>query len=466
MKGYLNHNKISYVLSHFGHSVDITQLALENRIQFVTNTEISKSENPTVYFHLSEKELNYESIRYIDNIPILFPGTDNPKKYYFSEGNLHFEEDFIKSAFYFLSGYQEFRSTQRDTLGRYPYDSSIQKKLGIINKPLVNYYFTWIKEGLTEFYNIHNIPLTLNNPFEPFTFFLSHDVDLVSFHTFNNFLQKIKELVGLTDTRQSKRASFKQLKQISLHLLKIYNSKDPYWNFDYLCSLEKELTLRSTFFFLHCDLKHQDSYYQFKDSQITNLIKSLQSEGYESALHGTIRSASHLDKMIWQKEELEKIINDKVAGVRQHRLLFNFPETANIHEIADFNYDSTLGFPEHEGFRNAYCWPFQLYNFDKDKAFETWEIPLNVMDVSLFHYRKMDFQEALESIQNLIDEIKCNKGIFTLLWHNNHFNEDLLPGIKEFYQALLRNIKEENPLNMTGKEIAEIMQTMDKITII
>ncbi|MFO8112314.1 MAG: hypothetical protein R6T92_07390, partial [Desulfosalsimonadaceae bacterium] len=44
--------------------------------------------------------------------------------------------------------------------------------------------------------------------------------------------------------------------------------KDPYWNFDRLMAMEKDLGLSSVFYFLDKDLKHQDAYYRLTDKRI------------------------------------------------------------------------------------------------------------------------------------------------------------------------------------------------------
>ncbi len=77
------------------------------------------------------------------------------------------------------------------------------------------------------------------------------------------------------------------------------------------------------------------------------------------------------------------------------------------------------------------------------------------MDVTLFHYRHLNNSEALESVKYLIHEIKKFKGVFTLLWHNDFFDEDRFPGIKSFYEALLSYIYSEKPVNELGYEIID-----------
>ena len=95
----------------------------------------------------------------------------------------------------------------------------------------------------------------------------------------------------------------------------------------------------------------------------------------------------------------------------------------------------------------------KLYNFFEDRPYKTWEIPLNVMDATLFKYRGQNIKEAFKSINEIISEIKRFNGIFTLLWHNGHFDENLYPEITKFYQNLIKHITSQAPVCILGKDI-------------
>lgn len=455
MEGVLNKNKTDYVLFHLSCINDINGLI--EHFRFLQDDEKANSSQKNIYFRLTDKGLDYSRIKYHHGIPILYPINDSEEIFFLEDGNLFFNDDLLKSAFYLLSGYQEYNSKDMDQLGRYDFQSSIQYKLSITAIPVVNYYFQWILNGIDEFCKANGIKYNKQQHDHPFTFFLTHDIDRLRFYSLNNFLQRIKDILGITQNRQSKAKSFKQMFDILMNISGILKNPDPWWNFEYLTTLEKKNGIISTFYFLQKDIKHRDSYYNFSDPEIKELIHKLIDLDCEAGIHGTISSASDLENMRWQKLELEKITGSAIKGVRQHNLIYSNPETARIHQEAKYQYDSTLGFAEHEGFRNSYCHPFRLYNFQQDKAFDCWEIPLNAMDVTLFHYRNMDIKSAKENLLKLISEIKKFNGIFSLLWHNNHFNEDLIPGITEFYEKLLHDIMQMGPLALRGEDIIKIV---------
>jgi hypothetical protein len=166
-----------------------------------------------------------------------------------------------------------------------------------------------------------------------------------------------------------------------------------------------------------------------------------------------VASVTNEKKLIQILNNLNSNLPNPVTGIRQHRLLYKLPYTTLNHEKAGLQYDASQSYAEHEGFRNSFCLPFKLYDFETDRMLNVWEIPLNAMDVTLFHYRGLNNSNALKSIKSLIAEIKKFNGVFTLLWHNDFFDDDRFPEIKQFYETLLCYIKSEKPDNYLGYEI-------------
>ena len=188
-------------------------------------------------------------------------------------------------------------------------------------------------------------------------------------------------------------------------------------------------------------------------------MAQIENEGHEAGIHGTLESAFDQEAFSRTLENLEAAAGHKITGGRQHILRYEIPKTAIIHEKAGLEYDNTLTFAEHEGFRNSYCLPFKLYDFANDKMISVWQIPLTVMDSTLFYYRKLDFARSKEVVLNLLDEVHRFNGIFSLLWHNSFFDEIEFPGIKEYYINLLEDIASRAATEfLNGKMIVERME--------
>jgi hypothetical protein len=416
--------------------------------------DISVYQNKII-FRLSDKPFSISEVKLIRNLSVLFPLSGDEDFFYVNNNSVIFNHDLLKSAFYLLSGFQEKENDSFDHLGRFHYESSVQAKLNFVGIPVVNYYFEEIISGIEKYCTLRNIEFRRTTFFKRFAFFLTHDVDRIKYYNLNNFLFTVKLLSGLSKSRKKKSFLIKELFRIGINILNVFNKRDPYWNFRDLSDKEKKTGLRSTWFFLPKDQKHVDSYYNFRDKKIQTLIKFLNSEGHETGLHGTVRSHNSPDALNQNKKEFISATGQKRFGIRQHRLMWMHPETALNHEKAGMVYDSTLGYAFHEGFRNSYCHPFRLYDFDGNRMLAYWEIPLTVMDSTLFHNRNLSTEDALVSINNLLKEIIKFNGVFTLLWHNSYLNETEVPGIRNFYDNLLKKISAENPEIYTGLEIID-----------
>lgn len=454
MKGILNYGQIEYVLFHLGQHFDLYK-ELKDLFVFAESEKEVQDYTGRIIFLLSGKEYKQEEVSRMGNLPVLFPVSDSNTIFQIKGDNLIFHHDLLKSSFYLLSGFQEKESVSVDSLGRFPYEFSVQAKFDFIQKPLVNYYFDEIINGIREYCILRKMEFRRKTIFNNFGFFLTHDVDRVKYYNLNNFLYTAKLVFGLSKSDKERAFLIKELLSIGINILNVFGTNDPFWNFHYLADIEKKLGLNSTYFFLPKDQRHVDAYYNLKSKKIRNLIAFLRDEGSEIGLHGTVRSHHSLDSLNKICKELLSVTGQKQTGIRQHRLMWKHPLTAINHEKAGILYDSSLCFAAHEGFRNSYCHPFRLFDFEQNRMLSHWEIPLNVMDSTLFQYRKLSTAQAMSSVKTLVGEIKKFNGVFTLLWHNSYLNEDDVPGINQFYIDLLTLLAAENPEISTGSGIIE-----------
>ena len=438
MESNLTTNQRNYILYHLAFSVDISPMI---RSQFV----FGSWKKGKICFLENNNAFDESGIINVNNCPVLFPGDPGADIYTLVDGTLVFHHDLLKSAFYLLSGFQEYKSKEKDSLGRFPYESSIQNKLGIIHRPLVNEYFDLIHQGISSYCREHNIPYKKPEIFDSSKLFLTHDVDRIDKYTFHTVKGKIKSF-HIKD-------AFKWI----FHWLNPFYNKNPYWSYDFIESAERERSVKSTYFLLNKGIKHIDSYYSFREKRIKDLIHRLEAASSEIGLHGGVQTMENSEIMEHNLNELNAVVKNTVRGNRQHRLLFDMPQTMiNLHKCG-IVYDSTLGFAAHEGFRNSYCYPFKLYDFNENNMIDVWEIPLIVMDVTLITYRKLDLKTALEKINLIIDEINKYKGILTILIHPESLDEEEHPGIKNFYEKFLDIAVAKGLKHINSMQIVDLM---------
>jgi len=456
MTGFLTEAQIDYVFYHLNHSCTLDR---EVRKRIICDREKGDPlEEGKIVFQMSPETLIREKICWVDGIPILFPSDSHSGFYEIRGSSLIFHHDLLKASFYLLSAYQELKPEKLDSLGRFSFDTSIQHLLGITARPIVNYYFEHIIKGISEFCRIHSLPFSKRSPYRNFAFFPTHDVDSLDTYTLNEAGFRVKQALGMAASPHSKKRTTRMALRYLIQSLNVINRKNPNWDFDFLREAEESYDCKSAFYFLPKDQLHVDAYYSFAEPRVQDLFKTLQKQGCEIGIHGTVRSSTSAEALSAEIKELEKYSGQPVRGIRQHRLMFDREITHDIHQQAGLLYDSSLGYADHEGFRNSYCLPFRPYDFTADRMMDTWEIPLTLMDVTLFNYRKLNFREALESISDLLKEVNKFGGVFVLLWHNGQNDEFLLPGITNFYLELMKMVADQDPENLLGSALIKRLE--------
>jgi hypothetical protein len=435
----LNNSQIQYIFYHLNHHFEFTN-EIKSRIVF---DHASDEVQDQIVFPLSAENLG--KFKYINDIPILFPLNNGNTYYIFdSDNNLVFNDDLLKSAFYLLSGYQETEGNLIDMHGRFAYQYSIQKKMNLPYYPLVNHYFEIIIDGIKEFCEKNNIEFRKKNFWhdQKFGFLLTHDVDRVDKYTIRNLKYLIKQLIGIADSKNSRIVLIKLLFK---HIINMFTGENPFWNFEWMRSVARKYGFNSVWFFLPKGDPSIDAFFSFEEERIQKVVNKLAEEGDEIGLHATYQSIDNEKILSRDLDAVKKLIKKKPVVNRQHWLRFKYPETLRILESLGIKSDSSWSFNDHIGFRNSYCLPFRPYDIDNDRIMNIWEFPLSVMDVTLFKYQNLNSKSFMSEIEKILDAIIKFNGLFTLLWHNNNFDEDTDPGITQLYQDLLKRISELDP---------------------
>jgi hypothetical protein len=287
---------------------------------------------------------------------------------------------------------------------------------------------------------------------------LSHDVDLINAYDFKETAYKFKQVLGLADSPFSLKGKFRDAFSALYHFLNPLSRHNPFWSFPKLIEWELERDISSTYFFLEKDGAYDNSRYRFHQLKIRKLILELSDKGHEIGIHGTMQSSDNLQAMKRTLEHLREVSPQPVSGIRQHYLKFSPNHTARIQAKIGLSYDASLGFSEHEGFRNSYCWPFKFYDFDRQQTMDFWEIPLTLMDVTQFIHRNLSFEQSNEAIRILAAEVVKFNGVFSLLWHNSFFDERVFPGITAHYTGILDQLRALGMEGITGKKIIRGMK--------
>jgi len=253
---------------------------------------------------------------------------------------------------------------------------------------------------------------------------LTHDVDRTkkTYQYGSQFLKSLKT---------------KDLAKMKYHIQNFFSENNPYWNFNEIIRIEESYGVKSTFFFLNESIKFNPfrisdwklslGRYKINDPEIVTMINFLDKNGWEIGVHGSFNSYKNMDLLEKEKKFLEKIVEHKIIGTRQHYLNLN-DTTWRLHKELGFLYDSTWGFTRNIGFKDNKIQPFFPFN-DKFAVF-----PLTIMDVC---YMKFPKKERWRKFMKIIEQIEKNNGILVLNWHQRVFNENEFPDFRNEYMKII-----------------------------
>jgi peptidoglycan/xylan/chitin deacetylase (PgdA/CDA1 family) len=274
---------------------------------------------------------------------------------------------------------------------------------------------------------------------------LTHDVDEIYPPHKHTLLSTLTCLKGL-DFSGFKRQAFWKLDG---------KEQSPYWNFQEIMDLEEKYGARSSFYFLATDADIRRFRYNIEDLKAE--LGQIVDRGWEVGLHGGYYAYNDLEEILREKERLERALGRKITGYRNHYLRFQVPDSWEILEKAGFGYDTTLGYPDMVGFRNGMCHPFRPFNRNTNAEIDIWELPLVIMDGTLFEMSG-SFQDAWDIAKRCIDAVSLQNGILVVNWHSNSFNCPFKHQWENIYKNLLMYCKQQGAWLTNAEEIIKFWQ--------
>jgi len=434
---------LAYILKNYSlnHNIEIAdfdigyETSTKNRIRIVNSSnsffEIRKnSEKPTVVFKEWKGEM----------IPFLFAENEDKEILSLSDSGVStINYDIIGSAFYFLSGWQEIVSSEKDMYGRFPFVASIQKRLNIIEKPIVDYYYDILSEAICKAYQKDKIERRFAK--EKMITFISHDIDQC--------------------TTGWKEAGFHAVKKMRLLgackiALNRILGKDVWYNFDEILDYNRKRGIHAAFYFLTRKGKNKkynimNADYDLKENRFEHIFAKIRQNNCEVGLQGSLDTGLSKAEMKRDKES----IGIEVTGNRCHFLLYDIEKLPAILSDSGIKYDNSTCFAEHVGFRHSTCSPFYYFDFEKDSISESIGLPLVIMDRTLSQKKYMNVPQnkCLDSTKAVIKETAKFNGVLSILWHNHHFSDYKFQGWKEVLNEILDFVELQGGCYKSGEEI-------------
>jgi len=284
---------------------------------------------------------------------------------------------------------------------------------------------------------------------------LTHDVDHPSIrlhkwdHTMFGFLYRA--LLGSLLNLIRRRLSFRGLianwsAACKLPFVHLGWMKDFWRDFDERY-LELEKDLPSTFYVIptrqYAGIRSQGANPKFRAAgyganDIADIIRRQVASGREVGLHGI---DAWIDSSKGREElgEIRRLTNAMEIGVRMHWLCFDQQSPKRL-EMAGFDYDSTSGYNETEGYRSGTGQAFKPL-----EVVRLLELPMHVMDSALFYpgRQNLSARQAIPRVTTLIENAERYGGCLTLNWHDRSLSPERM--WDQAYREVLRELKKRNP---------------------
>lgn len=346
--------------------------------------------------------------------------------------------DILGTAFYFLSCWQEWMSENRDQYGRFPASESLLYRWGLLDTPVVNYYYDILAAAVGRVTGRKPKP---EPPGEaPFYVALTHDIDQCMTGWMEDSFRALMGGHPLT-----------AVKTVWQRLA----DRDVWFNFDEMMALEESLSVKAAYYFLPEQQRsgnRSNADYRMDFKELRTALKDLQAAGHEIGIHGSLGSGKNSDQL---REEISRI-PVPVTGGRFHFLAMAVPESFDILERSGLRYDMTLGFAEHPGFRNGVCYPFTPYDIRRDRAYSFIEIPLMVMDRTFTNYLRVEPEATGDYIGPLLTAVRKFGGVLTLLWHNKSFSGYKYRGWEQPFLETVKSAGTDQGAILLPQDIADL----------
>lgn len=364
------------------------------------------------------------------------------------------EGDLIGPAFYLLARGEEYVVRERDQHDRFQWAYTTLRPPELAARPVVSEYAHLLLAAMKQACICAGIS-TVQKEFwpggRPMAACLTHDVDVVKRGRLPRGVAA-RDVAGVVSSVACGRlrAAGRQAASIARTAAR---GQDPYWTFHQIAGLERDHGYRSTYFFMAGHHHPEDAAYDLSRPPVGRLAMGLADSGCEVALHGSYASYTDPRSLQAQKERLERLLGEPVAGHRNHLLRFRVPDSWRAHEAAGFSYDSTLGFADREGFRGGHAFPFHPFDLGGSRTLDLLEIPVAVMDMTLQKYRRLRPEEAERATVAVLEQTRAVGGLANLLWHNTAFYDVEYPGLGDLYRRALEWLSAEHAHVATCREI-------------
>ena len=333
--------------------------------------------------------------------------------------------DIFGSSFFMLSRYEEIVLDDKDKRLRFETEKSVSYLSHFMERPIVNEYLELLW-GVMKF-----MDRGLIRKERKFKINASCDVDNIRDKASVEFKPLVKRLGSSLLKNRSIESFLNALNSYYSVRFKKDIQKDSYNTFDFLMDVSESNGIKHSFYFISKNKPGGlDADYGIFDEDIAQLLNNIDRRGHEIGIHYSYDTLNNIEmasnELANINNALHKLnIKQRVVGGRQHYLRMDISTSPRIWNDIGVEYDSTIGFANHIGFRSGTCYEYNLYDLNKREVLSVKEKPLMVMDGAAFLDVSMGLSksEGYNRIMKVKNIVKMYKGDFNILWHNSFFTD-------------------------------------------
>jgi hypothetical protein len=352
------------------------------------------------------------------------------------DGVVRFARAGLRCAADLVAATAELATTARDRFDRVPAAANALVAAGLEREPIVSQAATALRRAAA--HAAGRRPMKVAAPWPEgrrWAVALTHDLDIVSLWPAFTAL-RLLELGRKGHWRLAARAAGHALRSIGRSPVERGAAG--------VLAAERARSIRSTWFVLCGTPTLQtvidgDLTYRPEADATRRILAAIARHQHAFGLHGSRETVSSAERFTAQRNRLLGLAGQAVEGVRQHFLRFDPARTPHAMAQAGFRYDSTVGFPDRNGFRIGVA--------DVVPAWEGMdEVPFAWMDRALSKYRGIEDPEAwIDEALALARSCRDVEGLWVGVWHPNLTDALGFPGAPAAYERLLDGLLADRP---------------------
>ncbi len=316
-----------------------------------------------------------------------------------------FKFDVFSAIFWMTSRYEEYLPFLPDEHGRFTPSESFLGRNTLLDNPIVDRWIILFRTELQKrFPN-----LTLKD--ERFEFLPTIDVDSPWSCLHKGLIRNVGGLL-----RDTLKFNFKAVFERLFVLARL--KQDPFFTFGFIDEIHCNLPLK--YFVLVSQRGRFDKSVNPSNGAFRRFVEQLNGRS-QVGLHPSYQASQNENKFRCELDDFKCIAKSECVESRQHFLRIALPKYYQMIDRLGIKIDYSFGYAENVGFRAGTSRPFRFYDLQNDKPLDVVVHPLVAMDVTLHDYLKLSPRQAVERLSTLAETIRQTNGLFTTLWHNQHF---------------------------------------------